>query len=156
MLTCVRLAHFDAGDLRDRVPLIGWLERTGQQRRLVQRLRREARIDAARAEEAKLARAVAVGGVDQIRLDLEVVANEVGRVRVVGGNAADLGGGHKDVLRPLAREEAIHGRPVAQIDCAARRRQDVGVAACSQRAADRGADEAARAGHEYAGVLVHS
>ena len=43
VLLGVRLAHLDAGDLRDRVPLVGRLERPRQQRRLAQRLRREAR-----------------------------------------------------------------------------------------------------------------
>ena len=54
VLPAIGLAQLDAGDLGDRVPLVGRLERAGQQRVLGDRLRRELRIDAGRAEEQQL------------------------------------------------------------------------------------------------------
>ena len=51
MLPAVGLGQLDAGDLGDRIPFVGRLERAGEQCVLVDRLRRELRIDAARAQE---------------------------------------------------------------------------------------------------------
>jgi hypothetical protein len=152
----VGLAHLDAGDLRDGVPLIRRLERPREQRRFLQGLRRQARVDAARAEKAELARPGAIRGVDDVRLDLEVVANEIGRVAVVGNDTADLRRSQEHVVGPLGREEAVDGCAVAQVESAAARGENAREAACCERAADRGTHEPARAGHEYVGFLVHS
>ena len=54
ILPAIGLAQLDAGDLGDRVPLVGGLERAGEQRVLADRLRRKLRIDAGRAEKQQL------------------------------------------------------------------------------------------------------
>ena len=156
VLERIRLAHLDARDLGHGVPLVRRLERPGQQRRLRERLRREPRIDAARSQETELLRAVPVGGVDHVGLDQQIVADEVGRVRVVRDDAADLGRGHEHVGRPLLREEALDGGRVAQVDGCTRRADHVAEAARGERAAYRRAREAALAGDEHARVPVHS
>ena len=58
----------------------------------------------------------AISGVDHVGLDLEVVANEVGRIAVVRDDAADFGGGDEHVVGPLADEEAIDRCTVPQIE----------------------------------------
>ena len=46
VLAAIGLRQLDAGDLGDGVPLVGRLQRAGEQRVLGDRLRRELRIDA--------------------------------------------------------------------------------------------------------------
>ena len=80
----IRLAHLQARDLGDRIPLVGRLERPGQQALLRHRLRRVPRIDAARAEKQQLAAAVPVRRIDDVGLNREVVAQELRRLGAVG------------------------------------------------------------------------
>ena len=98
----VGLAQLDAGDLGQRVPLVGRLERAGQQIVLADRLRAVARVDAGGAEEQELAHAHGVGGADQVELDQQVVGEEVDRAGGVGEDAADPGGGDDHDLGRLA------------------------------------------------------
>ena len=49
VLPAQRLTQLDAGDLGDRVPLVGGLQRAGEQRFLADRLLGELRVDAAAA-----------------------------------------------------------------------------------------------------------
>ena len=120
VLPAVGLAQLDAGDLGDRVPLVGRLERPGQQRVLGDRLRRELRVDAGRAEEQQLLDAALPGGVDDVGLDHQVVVEELGRVGVVGEDAADLGGGDEHGLRPASRHPALDRGLPRQVDLGAR------------------------------------
>ena len=90
VLAVVALAQLDPGDLGDRVGLVGRLQRAGEQRVLGHRLRREARVDAARPEEEELLHPGAEGGVDDVRLDHQVVVDELGWIGGVGVDAADV------------------------------------------------------------------
>ena len=54
VLPAIGLAQLDPGDLGDRVPFVRRLQRAGQQRVFGDRLRRELRVDAGRAEEQQL------------------------------------------------------------------------------------------------------
>jgi hypothetical protein len=99
---------------------------------------------------------VTIGGVDDVGLNREVVANEIGRIGVVRDDTADLGGGQKHELGPLGREKTLDGGRVAELELAVRRAQQALVAARRQGAHDRGADEAARTGDEHLGVGRHS
>ena len=47
-----------------------------------------------------------MGGFDDVGLDDEVVADEVGRVGVVGEDAAYFGGGEEDILGLFFGEES--------------------------------------------------
>ena len=69
ILLAVGLTKFDAGDLGDRIPFIGRLQRPGQQRLLLDRLRREFRIDAGRAQKHQAVDAGGVGRMDDVRFD---------------------------------------------------------------------------------------
>lgn len=54
VLEAERLAHFDAGDLGDGVPLVGRLEGGGEEGRFGDRLRGEFGVDAGGSEEEEL------------------------------------------------------------------------------------------------------
>ena len=147
VLAAIGLDHLDAGDLGDRIGLVGRLQRPRQHRILAQRLRRQLGIDAGRAEEHQLLGAVDVGGVDDVGRDREIVVEEFGAQRVVGDDAADLGRRQEDRLRAFGGKPSVHRGLIAQIDLAARRRQQFDVF-LRQPAHQRGADHAAMAGDE--------
>ena len=64
-----RLTHLHTGDLGDGIPLVGELQRTGQQIVLFDGLRRQFGIDAARSQEHEFADPRAVRRVDDVVLD---------------------------------------------------------------------------------------
>ena len=88
----------------------------GQQRVFRDRLRRQLRIDARRAEKQHLLDARGVGGPRDVRGDHQIVVEEVGRIGGIGVNAADLRRGHENGLRPGLLEKAIHLVLADQID----------------------------------------
>ncbi len=145
MLVAIGLAELDAGDLGDRIGLVGRLEGAGQQALLDDRLVGEFRIDAARAEEQELLDADREGRMDDVRLDHQVVVEEVRRVGGVGEDAADLRRGKDDGVGPGLGEPGLDLGLAAEID-----RLPVGgedLAGLGFEAADdRLADHAAMAG----------
>lgn len=64
---------------------------------------------------------MAVGGVDDVGLDLEVDSDEIRRIRVVGVDSADLRGCEDHESRPLGGEE--------RFDVALARQVEIGVGA---------------------------
>ena len=84
-------------------------------------LRSEFGVNARRAQEQELLDAMAVGGVDDVGLDLEVDGDEIRRIRVVGVDSADLRGGEDHESRPLGGEE--------RFDVALARQVEIGVGA---------------------------
>ena len=54
--------------------------------------------------------------VEHVDLDAQVVGEEVGRVGVVGEDAADLGGGDHDDVGPLVVEERVDDAAIAQVE----------------------------------------
>lgn len=84
VLLAVGLAKLDAGDLGDRVPLVGRLQLAGEQRTLDDRLSRELRIDAGPTQEAELLDTGAEGCLNNIGFDDQVIVVEVRRIAIVG------------------------------------------------------------------------
>jgi hypothetical protein len=155
VLDAVRLAHLDAGDLGDGVPLVGGLERAGEERVLRDGLRRELGVDAGGAEEEELADGAALERrVDDVGLDLEVGGDEVAGVGGVGVDAADLGGGEDHVAGLLGGEEGLDVGLAGEVELGVGADDDVGEAEGEEAAEDRGADEAPVSGDEDLGVLV--
>ncbi len=115
MLAAHRLDRKDAGDFGDRVRVVGRLQRTGEQRALRDRLRGEFRVDARRAQEQQPRHPRRHGGIQQVDLDLEVFRQEIGRVGVVGQDAADPGRRVDDDLRPRLENEVERRGPIRQI-----------------------------------------
>jgi len=83
--------------------------------------------------------------VDHVGRNRDVVVDELGAQRVVGDDAADLGGGEEDHLRAHAREPVEHGRLVAEIDLAAVHGDEPDLFP-REPAHQRGSDHAAMAG----------
>ena len=106
VLLSISVAHRLAGDLCDRVGQVGFLQRSREQRLLRNRLFGISWIDATRPQEEELACAVPVGGVDDIRLDLEVLPDEIGAVSRIRNDSTDFGGREDDVLGPLAAKKS--------------------------------------------------
>ena len=152
VLAVVALGQLDAGDLGDRVGLVGRLQRAGQQRVFPDRLCAVARVDAARAQEHQPLHARQVRAVDQVRLDHQVLVDEVGAVDVVGLDATHPRGGDEDVVRLLLGQEGLHRALVQQVQLGAAAGEDVRVAAGLQSAHQGAADHAAMAGDEDARI----
>jgi hypothetical protein len=152
MLAPEGLAELDAGDLGDGVPLVGGLERPGQEVFFLEGLGGHFGIDAGAPEEEQLADAGAAGPVDQVVLDLEVLEEEGGGLGAVGEDAAHLGGGHEDELGPLLGEEAIDGGGVEEIEFLAGAAQEMAEALPFQLAPDGAPGQAPVPGHVDAGV----
>ncbi len=85
-------------------------------------------------------------GVDDVGLDREVVADELGRVGGVGDDAAHLGGGEEHVLGALGVEEGARRAIVGEVELGMGAQQQVGAAGRAQAANDGAADQAAVAG----------
>jgi hypothetical protein len=149
VLPAVGLAQFEAGNLGDRIPLVGRLERAGQQAVFRHRLRREAGIDAGRAEEQQLRDASAPRRLDHIARDRQIIVQEISGTRVVGVDPARPRGSEQHGLRPMLIEPAIDCRLVAQIDRIAAHRQNPAFL-LGQPADKRRTDHAAMASDQYA------
>jgi hypothetical protein len=148
VLAVVAFAQLDAGDLGDGVGLVGRLQLAGQKRILRHGLRREPRIDAARAKEEQLACAGAPSLVDQIGFDHQVRIDELGRIAVVGVDTADLCRRHIDLLRLFLGEEGSDLGLVRQVEFGMSSGDEVGVAFFDQAPHDRAAYHAAVSRHE--------
>ncbi len=151
VLAVVALAQGDAGNLGQGVGRVGGLERPGEQRGLANGLRRELRIDAARAEEQQALHARAPGLVDDVGRDHQVLLDELGGIGVVGVDAADSGGCQVDRVDVLGGKERAHLLLVGEIELGVAARDDVGLPVCLQRAHDGRTNHAAVARHEHRG-----
>ena len=157
MLTPDGLHLQDAGDLGDRVGVVGGLEVAGEQRVLADRLRRELGVDARRAQEQQPLGAVRDGGVHHVDLDLQVLGEEVDRVGVVGEDAADLGGRQHHVARLGLGEEREHLVAVLEVQLGRGPADQRGEALPLEVAPDGGADQPAVTGDiERCGALEGS
>lgn len=117
ILDPICLTHLDASDLGDGVPLVGWLEGGGEKSGFRDGLRSELRVDAGRAEEDELDHgSTAVGGVDDVGLDLEVSSDEIDGEGGVGMDASNLGGTEDHVLRAVFEEEGLYFRLTGEIE----------------------------------------
>ena len=156
VLTAIGLGQLHAGDLGDGVPLVGRLERAGQQRVLGHRLRRKPRIGARRRQEQELVDAGAMRAGDHIGFDHEVVVQEIDRLRVVRDNAADARGGDEHRVRLPRLDPCLDVGLPAQVELAARRRQALAILR-RQAPHDRAAGHAAMAGDPdaLAAKIVH-
>ena len=156
VLAVVAPAHLDAGDLGQGIGPVGRFERAGEQAVFLERLRGQPGVDAAGAEEQQAGGVVRVGGVDDVGLNGQVAADEVGRVGVVGVNTTHLGGGEEDVVGLLLGKEGVGGVFVGEVELGMGAGDEVAVAVGVQVGHQGRADQAAVAGDVDFGVEVHS
>ena len=76
-----------------------------------------------------------MGSRDEVGLDREIVADEVGREFVVGQDTADAGGRDEDVLGFFEGEKGVGGLRVSQVEFGVSAGDEVCVAGCDQCAA---------------------
>jgi hypothetical protein len=127
ILPAIGFAELDARDLRDRIGRVGRLQRSGEQRLLADRLIGEFGIDAGRTEEQQLFDAGDMGGMDDIRLQDQVLIQEVGGISLVGKDAAHLRSRKEDRVRPVLLHPGFHVRLSRQVEFAVRRGQDFAI-----------------------------
>lgn len=127
VLPVIAPAHFDAGDLGKRVRAVSRFERASKEVFFLHRLWGMLRVDATGAEKHQSLDIVLPGGVDNVGLNGEVVADKFGWVGVVGVDAADLGSSEEDVVGFFLGEENVRGGLVGQVEFAVGSRQEVAV-----------------------------
>ncbi len=163
VLPAVRAAQHDAGDLSDGVPLVGRLERTGEQGILAHRLSCEPRIDAGRAEKQELFDPDLACRLDDVGFDHQIVVKEIGGPCIVGDNAADGRRGNDHHLRIFLMHPALDCILAAQVEGFPSNRDDFAILA-AQPAHNGAADHAAMSRNpdaaasqiEYRPLTVHA
>ena len=80
--------------------------------------------------------------VDQIAGNHQIVLDEIGRLRVIGHDAADLGGGDNHQIRLFCPDKGSHGGLICEVQGCMGDGDDVMFASCHQLAQDRTAHHA--------------
>jgi len=101
MLTAIGLTKLNAGDLGDRIGVVGRLQWPCQQRLLWNGLGSLTRINAGRAEEQEFFDAGAARSMDDARFNEQIVIKEIARKSIVGMYAAHASGSQKNDLRTM-------------------------------------------------------
>ena len=155
VFAAICLAHFDARDFRDGIPLVARFQWAREQGILLHRLRRKFWINAGAAEEQKFFDLRHVRAVDQVILDLKVLVKEFGGVGIVGVNAANFGCGVENIFRLFLRKKLADGFGVQQIQFGPGFADELGKTLLLQFSPDGAAYEPAMAGYKYPGVFIH-
>src|SRR5436190_2799963 len=146
VLTTISLAQFYPCNFRNRIPLVGGLERASEQFLLAHGLLSCLRINAGGAEKQQFLHARLVAAVDGIACDGQILRDELGRVGTIGVDAADLGRGDNHHVGSARAEEGLDLRLALEIDAFAGSRNYLARFSC-QTAGNGGADHAAMAGN---------
>lgn len=115
-MTAVGPDLHQAGDLGDRIRLVGGLQRPAQQGVFGDGLGGVLGIDAARSEEQQAAHPGLMGTGDDAELDAEIVLQELYGLGAVGHDSADLGGRQHDGVGPGRAQPGRRGLGVAQVE----------------------------------------
>ena len=137
VLPVVRPAHFDAGNLGQRIGAIRCLQRAGQQVLFAYRLRTITRVNARRSEKQQPLYAGTPRLMDNIGLNRKIDFNELGRVRVVGNDTADFPRGEEYTIRALVGKKLTRCMLVGQIEFSVRASDQIRVTAALQAAHER-------------------
>ena len=89
------------GDFRDRVGGVGRFQVTGKQVFLLHGLRTIPRVNAGTPQKKELFHLEAVGCVNDVGLDGQVLVNKLRRIGTVGPDAPHLRGSQKNIFGPL-------------------------------------------------------
>lgn len=79
-------------------------------------------------------------GIDDVGLDLEVDGDEIGRISIVGVDAANFGSSKDDIIRLLGGEEGVDIGLTSEIELGVRAKQKIGEVEGEEFADDGGAD----------------
>ena len=107
VLLAIVLAKLEAGNFRNGVGLVGWLQFAGKQARFGHWLRRVFRIDARASEIEQAGHTSTATPLDEVRGDGEILKNElsgIGRIRM---NTANFRGSDDHRIRSMLFEKTI-------------------------------------------------
>ncbi len=71
---------------------------------------------------------MAIGGIDNVVLEGEIISNEISRIGGIGENATDFSGGEEDKFGFFLSEEGVDGVGIAEIQFGAGAEDEVLVA----------------------------
>jgi hypothetical protein len=94
-----------------------------------------------------------LGGVDDVGLNQQIVAQELGRLAAIGFYSTDFCGGQIHLLRPLLGKETFDRDCRPQIEFGAIAKQEMLRTISAQAAHDCGSHEAPMAGYEDGRIL---
>ena len=154
VLLAVRLGELEAGDFGDGVGLVGGLERAGEEAILGHGLRRVFGVNARAAKEKQPLYASAIGAVDGVGGDGEIIEEKLGRVRVVGVDAADFRGGDDGDVGLLGGVKRVDGGLRREIEFATRAQEERDAVFALKAAHERAADHALVARDEELHAIV--
>ena len=153
VLPAVTVEHHHGRLLGDAVRRVGLLGVAVPQPVLMEGHRRELRVRADGARLHELADAVETPELDQVQCHRHVGEEVAPRVRLVGADAADLGGKVDDEVGIRVAVEARHVRLVREVIVLAARDEDLAGTAGTEAFGDGAAEEAGAAGEEDAGGI---
>ena len=154
VLEIVAFAHFQPGNLRYRIFLVGVFQRRGQKGVFLHRLGSIFRINAGRAEEEQFLDSVAVGVADYVALHLHVLHDEVGPVERIGHDAAHESGRKYHSVRTFLVKELLDGILVREVKFLMRASHEIGISALLEIVPNRRAHQSAMAGNVNFAILV--
>src|SRR6266850_993400 len=118
-------------------------------------LRIIARIDARRTQEQQAFDPRAPGLVNHVALDLEIFAEKVRGISVVGDDAADPGRRQKNVIGPLALEKLAHRSLFRELEFGVGAGDEIAISCSLQTPHERRANQATMARNVDFGVRFH-
>ena len=155
VLAAIGLAQFDACYLGDGVPLIGRLQGASEEIVFLEGLGGQFGVDAGATETQQFFHAALESAVDKVGLDHEVVVEKLGRVMVVGPDAADLGGSDDDIIGTVVTIELVHRLLIAQVQLLAGPKNQIVKASAVEFTDDGGANQATVTGDVYFRLPPH-
>ena len=155
ILTVEELTVLEAGNLCQRIGLIGLFQLGGQQAALLHGLGCHARIDAGGAEEFQLLAAVLPRSVNDVHLQNHVVVHEIRQRALVGHDAAHLRCSEEHILRLFLPKERFHSVLPGQIQFFMGSGDDIRIALTLQLTDDGRAHHAAMACYIDFCVFLH-
>ena len=146
VLAVIGLTHFNAGYFGHGIGFIGFFQGAGKQVFFFHGLGTFAGVDAGGTQKQQAADVGLISRLDDIGLNGQVAVNKIGRIGVVGQDAADLGGSHKHIVRLGIFKKGFGIGLAGQVELGMGAGDKVGIAIGLEFAEDGGTGEASVAG----------
>ena len=129
-------------NFRDSIGLIGWFQRSGEESRFLDGLGCKLRVDARRPKKKQSVDTGAMGGIHEVDLYLQVVAQKISGVGVVGMDSPHLRGGINHDIRRKALQCLLGGASVGEIELGRGETNQICIAGFFEMAPNRRTGEA--------------
>ena len=156
MLLTIGLAHFNARDFGDGIPLVGGFQRAREQSRFRYWLRCQLGVDATATQKQKFFHAAIETGADEVGFHHDIVINEISRIGVIGQNAAHACGADNHRIWLMGRHPGFDFALANEVDLLAFGGKNCAIF-CHQSFHDGTANHAVMARYidPLAGQLIH-